>query len=186
MRGWDHWLLRMDESSPHALFILPLSLFSGWFHLFHPNACRSGQTARNSNMTTKNNATPNIWTEHWGLQATKRKNLEPVELKKEVRGWGAGGSLPCPISLPRWLTLELCGSQTVQGGLGWGARGVRVRGGGSVCQQQVLVHPWGSRQQAGYWCVAERGDLAIWCTGEAWWSVWTERKKDRLTEKIDR
>lgn len=36
-------------------------------------------------------------------------------------------------------------------------------GGGSACQQQVLVHPSGIRQQAGYWCVAERGGLAIWC-----------------------
>ncbi len=42
------------------------------------------------------------------------------------------------------------------------ARG-NEEGGGSACQQQVLVHPSGSRQQAGYWCVAERGGLAIWC-----------------------
>ncbi len=42
------------------------------------------------------------------------------------------------------------------------ARG-NEEGEGSACQQQVLVHPSGSRQQAGYWCVAERGGLAIWC-----------------------
>ncbi len=56
---------------------------------------------------------------------------------------------PWYLTLKRWSSWRQC----------TGKRGRE----GSACQQQVLVHPSGSRQQAGYWCVAERGGLAIWC-----------------------
>lgn len=83
----------------------------------------------------------------------KRKNLEPVQLNQ-----GLDEPLPLPKSLffPHGISPWSAGAHEDSA---WG----NEEGGGSACQQQVLVHPSGSRQQAGYWCVAERGGLAIWC-----------------------
>ncbi len=67
-----------------------------------------------------------------------------------------------PLLLPKSLFFPHGISPWSAGAHEDSARGNK-EGGGSACQQQVLVHPSGSRQQAGYWCVAERGGLAIWC-----------------------
>lgn len=67
-----------------------------------------------------------------------------------------------PLLLPKSLFFPHDISPWSAGAHEDGALG-NEEGGGSGCQQQVLVHPSGSRQQAGYWCVAKRGGLAIWC-----------------------
>lgn len=67
-----------------------------------------------------------------------------------------------PLLLPKSLFFPHDISPWSTGAHEDGALG-NEEGGGSGCQQQVLVHPSGSRQQAGYWCVAKRGGLAIWC-----------------------
>lgn len=75
---------------------------------------------------------------------------------EEEEPWAGSTELPKSLFFPHGISPWSAGAHEDS------ARG-NEEGGGSACQQQVLVHPSGSRQQAGYWCVAERGGLAIWC-----------------------
>lgn len=90
---------------------------------------------------------------HMKKKTVQIKNLEPVHLNRASQSGDSHAPFTTPFFLvsphSTWASLRQC-------------RG-RLEREGSACQQQVLVCPSGSRQQAGYWCVARRGGLAIWC-----------------------